>query len=92
VEVLLPETPTSGYRWDLHDVPAGVRLLDKSFQHPRATLVAGAQGTRRFVLDIPRTGAYELVFDLARPWEPEPIEVRTVTITVEPASGGTVED
>jgi predicted secreted protein len=76
-EVRLPETPSTGYRWEPASGVAevvDVRYEEQSAGRP----VAGASGTRVFKVRIEDVG--ELVFVLRRSWEPEPLERRRITV------------
>ena len=83
VLIRLPETPTSGYRWQPTAVPDGVTVVDSHFDASPATApVAGASGHRVFRLEIPVAGTYDLQFAMKRTWESQPAEVRTVRLVV----------
>ncbi|RZQ65225.1 protease inhibitor I42 family protein [Amycolatopsis suaedae] len=85
VELRLPETPTTGYRWRWR-LPEGVRLVADEHiapfsaeeDHPQGGREAsgagppGMGGVRRLALEITGAGRHLLEADLARPWEGEP--------------------
>ena len=76
-EVRLPETPSTGYRWE----PASgvAEVLDVRYEEESAGRpIAGGGGTRVFKVRI--EDARELVFVLRRSWEREPLERRRVTV------------
>jgi len=77
--VELGSTPTTGYRWQLPTVPDGIELLDRDFTAPAGGAVGGG-GTEVFHLRSNRTGHVELIFELRREWEAEPIETRTIEV------------
>ena len=79
--MLLPESPSTGYRWHLDDPPAGVVVLAALFQEAQgAGPTAGSAGVRAFLLDPGPVTPVDVVFVLRRPWETEPTERRVVTV------------
>jgi predicted secreted protein len=88
VEVTLDEIPSSGYQWNLPDVPRSLSLMSVTWADPMPSAV-GASRRRRFVLRADELGDYELRFALRRPWEPEATapsaHERTVLVHVDPA-------
>lgn len=83
IEILLSETPTSGYRWKLAQSPPEVRLVAEEtvLEQPRQTL-AGGQAAKRFRVQVDQRGSFELLFHLAREWESEPIKVHRTRLVV----------
>jgi inhibitor of cysteine peptidase len=83
VVVRLPETPSTGYRWEL-DVPdeSPVELVDSSWNAVDDPGV-GAGGDRRLVLTIRRAGSAELNFALRRAWQPASAADERVVIVVD---------
>jgi predicted secreted protein len=83
VDVVLPETPSTGYRWELENEGPSVQLLSARFEdHPGSGRLAGGAGTRTFALHVAGAEPVELRFGLRRPWDSEPLERRIVTVTV----------
>ncbi len=82
VEIALPESPTTGYLWELAEPPAGVCEHDKVFVGPNER-IAGGGGTRVFKVELGAMGRYELEFHLRRPWEGDPLERRVVEVVIE---------
>lgn len=69
VELRLPESATTGYRWRWW-LPEALRMI--ADEHVPATVGAGAPGAageRRLAFDVTTTGQHELRAELARPWE-----------------------
>ncbi|WP_018682521.1 protease inhibitor I42 family protein [Actinokineospora enzanensis] len=69
VELRLPESATTGYRWRWW-LPEALRLI--ADEHIPATVGAGAPGAageRRLAFDVTTTGLHELRAELAKPWE-----------------------
>ena len=84
--IALPEIPTSGYRWNLVQVPRGVDVVGDEFSltpsHSGGPPKLGGGGTRSFRVHVGDTGVYELRFVRKRAWETKPIEERTVRLNV----------
>jgi predicted secreted protein len=83
--VELPETPGSGYAWQLADVPAAVREVGRDYREapPTSDPIAGGSGVRTFRLEVGEQGRHQLEFLLRRPWEESALERRIVTLVVE---------
>lgn len=78
----LPETPTTGYRWEL--VPAGSDCFAVMHDHfEPGSIRPGAAGTRRISLEAKRVCSTEIVLHLRRAWDPEKIVLRIVSVKVE---------
>ncbi|HEY8869601.1 MAG TPA: protease inhibitor I42 family protein [Candidatus Limnocylindrales bacterium] len=82
VEVDLPETPTSGYVWEIAAAPSGIEERGRDFREESREPIAGGSGLRTFKFDVPTPGAYEVAFELKRPWEAEALERRTVRLVI----------
>lgn len=80
VELRLPETPTTGYRWRLR-MPDG--LAPVADEHVTAGTTPGAGGVRRVAFDVTARGSHELRAELIRPWESEPDRALTFLIEAE---------
>jgi predicted secreted protein len=67
VSLLLPETPTTGFTWRWQ-VPAELRVVadEPVGMSPGAP---GMETQRRLAVEVTTAGRYELVAELARPWE-----------------------
>jgi predicted secreted protein len=87
VKIELPESPTTGFIWQLVDPPSGVREIDRAFRSQADDLVAGGSGTRVFCVHVPQPGHYELEFKLRRPWEEEARERAVVVLDVAGSEG-----
>jgi predicted secreted protein len=80
--VSLPESPTSGYLWELEEgSPAAV--VERSLEQGPPPGVAGGGGFRTFRLKISQRLPATVCFVLRRPWEAEPLERRTFEIVCE---------
>jgi hypothetical protein len=75
----LVESPTTGYRWRLVDVPPEVEVVDSSFTASAAGGL-GRGGERRFTLRLRVAGVFTLTAESARADEPADERVR-VTVT-----------
>lgn len=82
VEVPLEESPTTGYRWTVVDLPPEVELLGDEFRSPSGPRVAGGSGTRVFRLRIAEPGTFTVTMHLGREWEPAPLEILTVLLEI----------
>lgn len=83
IEVALPESPTTGYLWELHEPPAQVAERGRRFVDEEDEQMAGAGGARVFDVEVTGPGRHLLVFRLRRPWEEEALETRVVEVVVE---------
>ncbi len=80
VDVVLPESPSTGYRWTMVSQDERAQVVDARFEdHLTGGPTAGAGGLRTFSLHV--TGTAVLEFRLQRSWDTEPLERRTVTVT-----------
>jgi inhibitor of cysteine peptidase len=88
--VRLPETPSTGYSWQI-DASAGistgpVRLIDRGHTSPKpAQDRVGAAGVHVWQLTGISPGTKRIVFVYIRPWEPAQVARRYV-LTVEVAA------
>lgn len=80
VRIELPETPTSGYRWELATDDPAITVVESPFAQSQGGRMAGAAGIRTFVVSIKRRGKFQLDFVLRRAWEPNALERRSVEI------------
>ena len=82
--VRLPETATTGYRWQRLDDPAAdgpLTIVEDGSQAPTAP--RGAGGDRVFVFEAVRTGTTTVRLGKSRTWgDSTPVEHFTVTIDV----------
>ncbi|MDX6371913.1 MAG: Chagasin family peptidase inhibitor [Nocardioidaceae bacterium] len=80
VDVVLPESPSTGYRWTMVSQDDRAQVVDDRFDdQPTGGPPAGAGGLRTFSVRL--TGTVALEFVLQRPWDTEPLERRTITVT-----------
>lgn len=77
----LPETPTTGYRWEVESPPRERFSVIKDQFSPGAAR-PGAAGTRTIVLQPGSAGHFRFVLGLTRPWEPQANPVRTISVDV----------
>ena len=78
--VRLPESPTTGYRWQL-EVPPEVTVEEDGFE-PGDPGAPGAAGTRTFRLRATAPGTHHLAASQRRSWETGPGTGRGVEFTV----------
>ena len=80
IELRLPETPTTGFRWRWR-LPPALRLIADEHVRPEAyPSPPGMGGQRRLAFDVIDAGCFELRAELARPWEDAPH--RTLTFVI----------
>ena len=69
VEVGLPESPTTGFRWHLDPTP-GVSVIGAAFDDSSREGVVGGAGTRVFRLHLADEKSRDVAFSLRRAWDP----------------------
>jgi inhibitor of cysteine peptidase len=94
--VRLPETPSTGYVWDLVDPAAGVvEVVDDRFETADDDDERiGADGVRHVWLRVVAPGSGRLRLELRRPWQADVRPVRTFEATVDalaPLTGDVTE-
>jgi inhibitor of cysteine peptidase len=80
IEVKLPESPTTGYRWELKNGNDAVSILEMRYEQDPGPGRVGGGGVRTFRLRITRPLPLNLSFVLRRQWEAEPVERRVVEV------------
>jgi inhibitor of cysteine peptidase len=83
ITIVLPENPTTGYRWSQPDIAGpGLQLVEHTFRPP-AVGPSGAGSQRRIVLLCAAQGDGVLSSQLVRSWQAgTPLRRFSVTITV----------
>lgn len=81
LRLVLPENPSTGYRWRIAADAAPVLRLEEDASMPGGT-APGSPGTHRWVFRAARPGQAVLRLDHARPWEAVPPAAQ-VTVTVQ---------
>jgi predicted secreted protein len=81
-EVRLESTPTTGYIWEVAQLPETVELLGTEFEPSGGEPQAGAPGNQLFRFRAGQPGQYQIDFVLKRQWELEAIRSRTVSVQV----------
>jgi inhibitor of cysteine peptidase len=83
IEVELPESPTTGFRWTIAPFDTHVLELKSNEFLPNAGAGVGGGGRRFVRLSAKGRGSTTLEFMLARPWETgAPRSVFTVTLSI----------
>ena len=70
--VRLDENRTTGFRWRIADLPAGVALVDEGYESPTPGR-PGQAGKRCFRLRATEAGEHRLAATLGRSWESGPV-------------------
>lgn len=94
VHVMLPETPSTGYVWQLVDPAASVlALVDDQFETGDDAVI-GASGTRHVAFRVAWAGASRLRLEKRRPWQrnAETDASFEATLSVVPLLTGDVEN
>lgn len=79
VELRLPESPCSDYRWRWR-LPEGLRMITDEHVPALPGTDHAASGQRRLAFDVYARGQHELRAELARPWESEAQQALTFTV------------
>lgn len=81
VELRLPESLSTGYRWRWR-LPVTLRMVaDEHVTHAGAKVdIPGSAGMRRLAFDVTASGLHELRAELARPWEREAQQALTFVL------------
>ncbi|MRH92254.1 hypothetical protein GFY24_33285 [Nocardia sp. SYP-A9097] len=80
-EIDLKSTPTTGYRWQPTDLPAGIELTESTFT-PIPDAEPGDGGTQHFRLRGTTRGHYTIEFRLERSWNNEAVDTHTTDIDI----------
>ncbi len=94
VHVMLPETPSTGYVWQLVDSATSVlALIDDRFETADDTVI-GASGTRHVAFRVDGAGASRIRLEKRRPWQHngEASGTFEATLNVIPWLTGDVDD
>jgi inhibitor of cysteine peptidase len=85
IHVRLPETPSTGYVWDLVDPGAGVVevVADRFETADVADDQIGAGGVRHLWLRVVAPGSGRIRLELRRPWQADVRPVRTFEATLD---------
>jgi predicted secreted protein len=81
-DIILDETPTSGYIWIVQTCPAEILLLEDTFLQRNTQPVVGDTGHRRFHFRTTQPGQFVINFHLKRTWENTPLKSFTVDVSV----------
>jgi inhibitor of cysteine peptidase len=82
VTVRLDETPTTGYQWEVVDVPSGLAVETSSFEPPPPSAAPGAGGQRVVTLTAVEPGHHRLRLQRRRAWEPPAAETLEIVVHV----------
>lgn len=81
VEVVLDETPTTGYQWEVVGEHEGLTVESSTFEPP-SSQAPGAHGRRVVTLRAAEPGAHRLALQRRRAWEPAAAESCEVVVNV----------
>jgi len=77
----IPSAPTTGYKWQIQELPEAVELRASEFRvKPNAEI--GDSGTQIFHLAVSQPGLYRIDLICKRPWESDPVEHKSVYVRV----------
>jgi predicted secreted protein len=79
VTLVVPESPTTGYRWSIAVLPSAVRVVSNDFRLEASSSNVGAAGSRRIQVIVDAIGEWEVRLVLVRAWESEKEPSRTIT-------------
>src|SRR5262249_3320108 len=68
IRLVLPENPTTGFRWANDEFDKALLLMVSSTFHSGSTSLPGAAGTVTFLFKAQRAGSTVLSFKLWRSW------------------------
>jgi hypothetical protein len=80
-QIILVEVPSSGHVWSIRYIASAIRLLSTEYVGSPPQEVGGSY-EKQFTFVANRVGQFIITFELKRPWESSPIEVREVRILV----------
>jgi inhibitor of cysteine peptidase len=83
-KILLRENPSTGYTWKVDETAsAGLDLLTVTDHgHIRGGSAPGSPGVRHWSLRARHAGHARIVFVYQRPWEPKPVEIRSIDVEI----------
>ena len=83
--IALDGNPTTGYSWQLKQVPSQVKLLKQHYQQSQDCQpgMVGCGGKEVFTFQAQQTGKADLVFEYGRPWEKQAGQSRTIIVNVQ---------
>jgi len=81
LKVELAGNPTTGYEWTVDQADAAVLRLEGSSYKPDSSAI-GAGGLYTFRFEALESGTTPLVLVYQRAWEPRPLEIYTLTVTI----------
>ena len=79
VDIVIEETPTTGYQWEMVDVPAEITVDGSRFEPP-SSQAPGAAGRRVITVHATAAGDHRLHVQRRRAWEPAAAETVEVVV------------
>ncbi|MFJ3310264.1 protease inhibitor I42 family protein [Streptomyces sp. NPDC086549] len=82
IAITVPESPTTGYRWEVVSPLDGILALVESRYRPGPDDGFGGGGLRRFAFRAAAPGSTTVVLVCRRPWEPHDAYLWEYRLTV----------
>jgi len=79
-EVPLRSTPTSGFRWEVSDLPEGIEVIGTDIEPDSESPSPGDAVGQIFRLRTEHPGEFRVTFTLRRSWEDRVLETHTVIV------------
>lgn len=81
--IRLPATPSTGYTWQVEQMPQKLHLLGTNYEQSEHNItVVGSSEMQLFRFYGTAPGQYDIVFALKRPWENSVIQKRTIRVYI----------
>ncbi len=92
IHVRLPETPSTGYVWDIVDFPDGVvEVVADRFETIESHEQIGVAGVRHVWLRVVASGSGRIRLEMRRPWQADTLPARTFQATLQALAPITVD-
>lgn len=78
----LNSTPSTGYIWEISELPGGIIPLGSFIDQQQGENTAGGSSTQVFRFTAPFAGEFKITFVLKRSWESEATQTHMVLVKV----------
>ena len=78
--VSLKSTPTTGYVWEVQNLPPNLVLLGSDYEKPKGDIKPGSPVTQSFRFKAQASGGSTITLVRKRSWENQPVETHEVTV------------